>query len=81
MALLNEDGSLDVEKVRNLPFEEYIKEYNKLDEGQLNEYWSQIPLNESATLERSKEIDLYVANHGEDAMEFLNKMIEKYERK
>ena len=81
MALLKEDGSLDVERLRNLPFEEYIKEYNKLDKEQIKEYWSRIPLNESQTSARGQEIDMYIANNGVDAMEFLNNMRQKYEKR
>lgn len=81
MALLKEDGSLDVERIRHLSIEEYVKEYCNLDKEQIREFWSKISLNESQDTARAKEIDLYIANNGVDAMEFLNKMREKYEHK
>lgn len=47
MALLKEDGSLDVERINNLPREEKIREIGKFTREQMNEYMSKMPINES----------------------------------
>ena len=47
MALLKEDGSLDIERINKLPIEEYIKEIGTLMEEQYKEYLSKLPINES----------------------------------
>ena len=47
MALLKEDGSLDIERINNLPFEEHTREISKLTQEQYREYISKIPINES----------------------------------
>lgn len=47
MGLLKEDGSLDVERINKLPYEEYMEEMGTLTETQVNEYLSALPINES----------------------------------
>ena len=47
MALLKEDGSLDVERINNLPREEKIREIGRFTRKQMSEYMSKIPINES----------------------------------
>ena len=47
MALLKEDGSLDIERINALPIEEYMQEMGTLTQEQVEEYFSKIPLNES----------------------------------
>ena len=47
MALLKEDGSLDVERIRHLPLEEKMHEISTLTKEQHREYVSRIPKNES----------------------------------
>lgn len=37
MALLKEDGSLDIERINKLPFEKRIDEISRLSSSQLNE--------------------------------------------
>ena len=83
MALLKEDGSLDVERIRHLQIEEFVKEYGKLSREQIKEYWSRIPLDESKNCDRIRaaEIDSFIENNGVNAMDFLNKMRLKYEHK
>jgi hypothetical protein len=49
MALLKEDGSLDVERINKLPLDEHIKEIESLTEEQYKEYLSRLPINESQT--------------------------------
>ena len=47
MALLKEDGSLDIERINNLPYEEYMEEMGTLTQEQVKEYISKLPINES----------------------------------
>ena len=47
MALLKEDGSLDVEHINKLPLEEYMDTIGDLSEEQYKEYLSKLPVNES----------------------------------
>ena len=47
MALLKEDGSLDVERIKALPLDQYIEEISHLTKEQHKEYVSKISLNES----------------------------------
>lgn len=85
MALLKEDGSLDIEKINKLPLEEYMKAIGSLTQEQYQDYLSKIPITESNepvkpvivdyTLEEDKKM------HGTvDAFEFLDEMRRKYER-
>lgn len=46
MALLKEDGSLDVERINQLPIDEYIHEIENLTNDQFEEYSSKRPINE-----------------------------------
>lgn len=46
MALLKENGSLDIERINNLPFEEHITEIAHFTKAQRKEYISKLPLNE-----------------------------------
>lgn len=45
MALLKEDGSLDVERIRQLPFEERMREIRGLTRAQVKEYTASININ------------------------------------
>ena len=45
MALLKEDGSLDVERIDKLPLEEYMNAMGDLTQGQVKEYISKSPIN------------------------------------
>lgn len=47
MALLKEDGSLDIEWINKLPLEEKKHEMSKLTKEQIKEYASNLPINES----------------------------------
>lgn len=81
MALLKEDGNLDVERIRKLPLEEKIQEIGCLTQKQYKEYWSKIPINESQNTP-IKISGVYNMNErGVDALEFINKMRQKYEHK
>lgn len=47
MALLKEEGSLDIDKYESLPLEEWMVEMGKLTHEQVMEYLSKVPLQES----------------------------------
>ena len=44
MALLKEDGSLDVERINKLPREEYLREIGRFTREQMKEYISKTPV-------------------------------------
>ena len=47
MVLLKEDGSLDIERINNLPLKEYMDAMGDLTQEQVEEYLSKLPINES----------------------------------
>ena len=47
MAFLKEDGSLDIEKIQKLPYDEYMYELTHFTKEQREEYFSALPINES----------------------------------
>ena len=47
MALLKEDGSLNIEWINKLPYEEYMNAMGNLTQEQVEEYLSKSPINES----------------------------------
>ncbi len=57
MVLLKEDGGLDIERINQLPFEEYMKEMGSLTEAQVNEYLSVLPINESNEPVQAVEVE------------------------
>ena len=44
MEYLKEDGSLDVERIRNLPLDERLHEIGKFTREQVEEYFSKVPV-------------------------------------
>lgn len=81
MALLKEDGSLDIERINKLPYEEYMDEMGTLSEEQIKEYISKIPLNESNEPMRAVKVNYHIGEDGVEARSFINKMREKYVNK
>lgn len=57
MALLKEDGILDIERINQLPLEEWMDEIGRLTREQFEEYNSKTPLNESENPVRSVMVD------------------------
>lgn len=57
MVLLKEYGGLDIERINQLPFEEYMKEMGSLTEAQVNEYLSVLPINESNEPVQAVEVE------------------------
>lgn len=47
MEYLKEDGSLDIERINGLPFEEFVKVADSLTKKQMEEYSSSAAVNES----------------------------------
>ena len=77
MALLKEDGSLDIERINQLPIEEYMDEIGDLTEEQLRVYISKLPKNESKTPMKAIVVES-IERYGVDADAFLNNMRDKY---
>lgn len=82
MALLKEDGSLDIERINKLPLEEYMEEMGTLTEEQVKEYLSKVPINESKEPTRAVVVDYTLMEDLEKgtviAEDFINKMRMKY---
>ena len=72
MALLKEDGSLDIERINSMQFEEYMNEMGTLTREQVEEYLSKIPINESKTPMKAIVVES-IEKYGVDAEDFLNK--------
>lgn len=74
---LNEDGSLDIETIINLPLDEKIKVLPYMTPKQKEEYYSRLPVCKSwdgpVITGRYK-----MSERGVDAFEFLKKMRKKY---
>ena len=86
MALLKENGSLDIERINKLPIDEYTKEIQGFTDSQLEEYRSMInkqPINEAQEPVRPIIVDYTIEEDIErnglvNADEFFNKIREKY---
>lgn len=76
MALLKEDGSLNVEWINKLPLEEHLNTVASLTPKQRKEYCSKQPINESKSSRQVCYVDKPMEEWGVDALEFLNKMKE-----
>lgn len=57
MAFLKEDGSLDIERINSLPYEEYMDAMGDLTQEQVQEYLSKLPINESDEPVRAIKVD------------------------
>lgn len=57
MAYLNEDGSLDIECINQLPLEEYMNAMGDLTQEQVKEYVSKLPIDESNEPMRAINVD------------------------
>ena len=78
MVLLKEDGSLDIERIQKLTYNEYIHEISNFTKEHYEEYVSKIPINESQgtvipiVVEDVKE---YLRNNGYvNAWDVINKL-------
>jgi hypothetical protein len=79
MALLKENSCLDIEYINNLPLNEWAKVIQNLTKKQFNEYFSNQPINENKECPRYILINYSMEEEkGVDALQFLNKMKNKY---
>ena len=76
MTLLKEDGSLDIERINNLPIEEYWDMMGELTETQVIEYNSKLSLNESNEPMKALIVTKPIEQYGVDADEVLNNLKE-----
>ena len=83
MALLKEDGSLDIERINQLPIEDYMKEVGNFTNEQRQEYYSKSPINESTEPVHSVNVDYTleedIERNGTALMEdLLNNLNKRY---
>jgi hypothetical protein len=71
MALLKEDGSLDIERINKLPLVEFMEEIGSLTDELFNEYLSKTPKNETHIPVKINKVDYSEFEVGEDAEELL----------
>ena len=74
MALLKEDGNLDVDRINKLPLEEYMNAMGDLTQEQVKEYISKLPINESNEPMRAVVVDYPMEEDGVDAEELINNL-------
>lgn len=78
MALLKEDGSLDIERINSLPLREYMDAMGGLTQEQVQEYLSKLPINESDEPMRATKVDWLTDEEKVTAKGFLNNQRKKY---
>ena len=82
MAPLKENGELDIERINELPIEEYMEVIGGLTEEQYKEYLSNLPINESKGPVRAVVVDYTLEDELARgcvlAEDFMNKMRKKY---
>ena len=85
MVLLKEDGGLDIERINQLPFEEYMKEMGSLTEAQVNEYLSVLPINESNEPVQAAEVEYTLRDELEQgaviASDYIKNKVRKLRQK
>lgn len=85
MVLLKEDGGLDIERINQLPFEEYMKEMGSLTEAQVNEYLSVLPINESNEPVQAVEVEYTLRDELEQgaviASDYIKNKVRKLRQK
>ena len=85
MIYLKEDGCLDVDKINNLPIEEYMEAIGDLTEEQYKFYLSKTTINDEK--QQTKVVDFWPLNEviekgiGVDADILLNNLREELKRK
>ena len=85
MAILKEDGSLDVERMNSLPLDEWMNEMGDLTQEQVEDYLSKLPINESNEPVSAVEIDYTLEDELKRgsviAEDFINKIGKRYVEK
>lgn len=72
MALLKENGSLDIKWINQLPMQEYMTVMNDLSEERYDEYISHLPINESKRCTRILKVNYPMEKDGVDMDEIIN---------
>lgn len=80
MALLKEDGSLDIERINKLPLREYMEVMGTLTQEQVKEYVSKLPVNESKEPMQAIRVDFPIEEEWVDAEDVINKIGRRYEK-
>ena len=83
MAIVKEDGSLDIERINQLPIEEYMEEVGNFTDEQRKEYYSKSALFESKEPVRPVIVDYTleedIERNGTILLDdLLNKLNKKY---
>ena len=78
---MTEDGSLDVERINNLPLEEHMREVGSFTQEQFKEYISAIPVDDSYIYPRSVKVNYSMDEDGVDAEEVIKKLRSKINHK
>ena len=83
MALLKENGSLDIERIDKLSLEEHMKAIGSLTREQYREYVSSLPINEGKEYTKAIKVDYSIDDErsGVDAIIFLNNKRRIYDSK
>ena len=81
MALLKEDGSLDIERINKLPYEDYMEEMGTLTQKQINDYLSHLPLNESSESITVVDVDYTLEDELDKGGVLAEEVINKLRRK
>jgi len=78
MAQVKEDGSLNIEGINNLPIEQYMSEIGSLSKEQYEEYCNAQRTDEPDYPAFAIQSSCPMEEDGVDALEFLQRMKEKY---
>ena len=83
MVFLKEDGTLDIERIDQLPLEVYMDAICELNRSQLEEYLSQLPSDESHEPMQAIKVNYGRDDErsGVDMDEYLRKKREELERR
>ena len=80
MALLKEDGSLDVERINQLPYEEFMDAMGDLTREQVQEYLEKTPLYESNEPIQIIEVDYHMEEDGVNFEELIKELRNREKR-
>ena len=82
---LNEDGSLDIERINKLPLKEFMDTMGDLTQEQVEEYLSKQPINESKEPMRVVKVDYTLEEELKRgsviAKDYINNMRERLKKK
>ena len=86
MTYLKEDGSLDIERINNLPIEEYMEVIGNLTKEQYQYYLSKLPINEGNEHTKAVVVDYTLEEElergsGVDIEEYLNNWKKELEKR